>query len=79
MLYPDFGGHGKGARLRKDLDLNADLEWKAKTFIPSAQYDRLPLSAVLWHICDKLYFSVGVLIQTYGSFLLFWDTGRSLL
>lgn len=40
MLYPDFGGHRKGARLRKDLDLNADLEREAKTLIPSAQYDR---------------------------------------
>lgn len=53
MLYPDFGGHRKGARLQKDLDLNADLEWKAKTLISSAQYDRPPLSAVLWHVCDK--------------------------
>lgn len=56
MLYLDFGGHGKGTRLRRDLDLNADLELKffaAKTVIPSAQYNGPPQSAVLWHICDK--------------------------
>lgn len=56
MLYPDFGGHGKGAKLRRDLDLNADLEWKffaAKTLTPSAQYNGPPQSAVLWHISDK--------------------------
>lgn len=56
VLYLDFGGHGKGTRLRRDLDLNADLELKfsaAKTVIPSAQYNGPPQSAVLWHICDK--------------------------
>lgn len=40
LLYLDFEGHGEGAGLRRDLDLNADLEWKffvAKTLIPSVQ------------------------------------------
>ena len=62
MLHLDFGGYGKGASFRKDLDLNADLRWKAfaaKALIPSAQYSGPPQSAVLWRISDKLYFLCG--------------------